>query len=70
MSQYRPVHKVKSNLNREITKEEYENAIGIARELGFESLYLQFMESTVHNLPDFDDAENPFPLDKAHNQKI
>ena len=47
-----------------IPKEEYENAIGTARELGFESLYLQFMESTVHNLPDFDDAETQVLLDK------
>ena len=41
----------------------------MAQDLGFENLYLQFIESTVHNLPDFDNAENPFPLDRAHNQK-
>jgi putative pyruvate formate lyase activating enzyme len=69
MSQYRPVHKVTPDLNREITKEEYENALDMAQDLGFENLYLQFIESTVHNLPDFDNAESPFPLDRTHNQK-
>lgn len=68
MSQYRPVHKAASPLNREITGEEYEKAICMARELGFENLYLQSMETTVHNLPDFDNTANPFPLDRAHNQ--
>ena len=70
MSQYRPVHKVTSPLDREITPEEYELAISMARELGFESLYLQSMETAVHNLPDFDNTENPFPLDRTHNQGI
>jgi len=56
-------------LNREITSEEYESAISMARELGFESLYLQSMERAVHNLPDFDNTENPFPLDRTHNQE-
>ncbi len=70
MSQYRPVHKVTKLLNREITQDEYESAISMAQELGFENLYLQSMETTVHNLPDFNDMENPFPLDRAHNQDI
>ncbi len=69
MSQYRPVHKVTSPLDREVTPEEYESAISMARELGFENLYLQSMEETVHNLPDFDNAANPFPLDRSHNEK-
>jgi hypothetical protein len=69
MSQYRPVHKVTSPLDREITPEEYESAISMARELGFENLYLQSMETAVHNLPDFDNTENPFPLDRTHNQE-
>jgi putative pyruvate formate lyase activating enzyme len=68
MSQYRPVHKAASPLNREITGEEYEKAICMARELGFGNLYIQSMETTVHNLPDFDNTANPFPLDRAHNQ--
>jgi putative pyruvate formate lyase activating enzyme len=69
MSQYRPVHEAMKNkhINREITQEEYEKAITMARELGFESLYLQSMDTTVHNLPDFNNAEDPFPLDCTHN---
>ena len=71
MSQYRPVHKAmnRSPLNRKITLEEYESAISMARELGFENLYLQSMETEVHNLPDFDNRENPFPLDCTQNQE-
>ncbi|MBC8286187.1 MAG: radical SAM protein [Nitrospinae bacterium] len=69
MSQYRPVHKVTSPLNREISPMEYETAIGMARELGFENLYLQSLEATLHNLPDFDNTDNPFPLDRTHNQE-
>ena len=69
MSQYRPVHKVTSPLDREITQEEYESAIAMARELGFENLYLQSMEAIMHNLPDFENTENPFPLDRTHNQE-
>lgn len=69
MSQYRPVHKAQFPLNREITPEEYEKAIVMARELGFESLYLQSMETTVHNLPDFNNTEAPFPLDCTHNNE-
>lgn len=56
-------------LNREINREEYERAITMARELGFENLYLQPLEATVHNLPDFNNPENPFPLDRTHNQE-
>ena len=69
MSQYRPVHKARFPLNREITIEEYESAIAMARELGIENLYLQSMETEVHNLPDFDNTENPFPLDCTQNQE-
>ena len=67
--EYRPVHKVTSPLDREITPEEYESAISMARGLGFENLYLQSMETAVHNLPNFDNTENPFPLDRTHNQE-
>lgn len=67
MSQYRPVHNAKGPLNREITPLEYDKAIDMARELGFKNMYLQSMETTVHNLPDFDNTEKPFPLDCTHN---
>ena len=63
-----PVHKARFPLNREITLEEYESAIAMARELGFENLYLQSMATKVHNLPNFDNTENPFPLDCTQNQ--
>lgn len=69
MSQYRPVHKAVSALNRKISPKEYESAIAMARELGFENLYLQSMQTAVHNLPDFDNTKNPFPLDRTHNQE-
>ena len=69
MSQYRPVHKARFPLNREITIEEYESAIAMTRELGIENLYLQSMATEVHNLPDFDNMENPFPLDCPQNQE-
>lgn len=65
MSQYQPVHK--ATLNRRITADEYEQAISWAKELGFESLFLQPLESKVHNLPDFSSPDNPFPLDRARN---
>ena len=70
MSQYRPVHKARSSLSREITSEGYEKAIAMARDLGFENLYLQSMEAAVHNLPDFDNTDNPFPLDCTHNNIV
>ncbi|MEK9628953.1 MAG: radical SAM protein [Nitrospinota bacterium] len=67
MSQYQPVHKATSSINRRITREEYDQAISWAKELGFESLYLQPLESKVHNLPDFSIPDNPFPLDRTRN---
>lgn len=67
MSQYRPVHKAATTLNRRITCEEYDQAIVWAEELGFESLFLQSLESKVHNLPDFSSPDSPFPLDRARN---
>lgn len=65
MSQYQPVHK--ASLNRRITADEYEQAITWAKELGFESLFLQPLESNVHNLPDFSSPLNPFPLERTRN---
>lgn len=65
MSQYRPVYK--SVLDRKITSQEYEQATAWANELGFESLFLQSLESEVHNLPDFSKPDDPFPLDRTRN---
>ena len=67
MSQYQPVHKAASSLNRRITMEEYEQAITWAKELGIETLFLQSLESKVHNLPDFNSPDDPFPLDRVRN---
>jgi putative pyruvate formate lyase activating enzyme len=67
MSQYRPLHKAKSALSRRINQGEYEQAIDWAKELGFESLFLQPLDSEVHNLPDFSSPTNPFPLDRTRN---
>ncbi len=66
MSQYRPVHKARRTpgLGRGITVAEYQEAVGMARELGLENLYVQDPEDAVHNLPDFSRPENPFPLDR------
>lgn len=69
MSQYRPVYKAagRAALSRTITAEEYEETIRMARDLGFETLFVQDLKSDLHNLPDFLSSENPFPLDKAYN---
>ena len=47
--------------------EEYEQAIIWAKELGIETLFLQSLESKVHNLPDFNSPDDPFPLDRVRN---
>lgn len=69
MSQYQPVHKALKDpvLSRTLTANEYENAIQMAEELGFETVYIQKLETELHNLPDFDISENPFPLQQAYN---
>ena len=55
MSQYRPVYRAKSypELNRRITPEEYRAALKMAEELGFETVYVQELESEQHMIPDF-----------------
>ncbi|MBI4390136.1 MAG: radical SAM protein [Nitrospinae bacterium] len=70
MSQYRPVHKALDNpqLSRMITKNEYAEALRMAEELGFETLFVQRLEDALHNLPDFTSRDNPFPLDRSHNE--
>ena len=37
--------------------------------LDLKTYTLQSMETAVHNLPNFDNTENPFPLDRTHNQE-
>ncbi|MBI4384473.1 MAG: radical SAM protein [Nitrospinae bacterium] len=69
MSQYRPVHKALADprISRMITESEYAEALRMAEELGFETLFVQRLDDALHNLPDFTSRDNPFPLDRAHN---
>ena len=69
MGQYRPTYKALDipQLSRSVSLKEYEEAISMAQDLGFETLYIQDLQSNLHNLPDFETSENPFPLDRAHN---
>ena len=72
MSQYHPVYKAvkDSTIARTITLAEYDEAIRMAGELGFEHLLIQRMDSRLHNLPDFRKRENPFPMNKSCNEEI
>ncbi|MEC7641550.1 MAG: hypothetical protein VYC17_05275 [Nitrospinota bacterium] len=71
MGQYCPVHKALSSpqFSRSITREEYAEALQMAQDLGFDTLYIQELQSDLHNLLDFTVSENPFPLDRSHNVK-
>ena len=70
MSQYHPVHRavMDSAISRTITEDEYGEAIRMAEELGFERLLVQHMDFKLHNLPDFRNRHDPFPMKKAFNQ--
>ncbi|MGB6065512.1 MAG: radical SAM protein [Desulfomonilaceae bacterium] len=61
MAQYSPLHKSESfpPLDRTITGEEYERAVDIAWELGFENVFVQEMDSGKSGVPDFC-LSNPF----------
>ncbi len=67
MSQYQPVNRAgdDSRISRRITADEYEEALNMARDLGLETVFTQDPEEALHNLPDFEKSENPFPLDEA-----
>jgi len=71
MSQYRPVHRALGipGLARRITASEYQAALAMAGELGFETLFTQDPEDEVHNLPDFRNPNQPFPLDRVRNHE-
>jgi putative pyruvate formate lyase activating enzyme len=62
MSQFYPCNTVPDEINRRITREEYERVRARAEEIGFENLYLQAFsfEPDDHLLPDFE-REDPFP---------
>lgn len=61
MSQYNPKFKALNfdNINRKITKKEYDDLVDYALDLGFENLLVQEMESSETYLPDFT-REKPF----------
>jgi hypothetical protein len=67
MIQYQLVHN--ASLNRRITLDEYEQTIACAKELGFESLFLQYLKSNVYNLPDFSSRPNPYTTG-SHSKSI
>jgi putative pyruvate formate lyase activating enzyme len=72
MSQYHPVYKAVHDpvIGRTISTAEYDDAIRMAEELGFEHLLVQRMDSRLHNLPDFRKKTNPFPLKQSCNEEI
>ncbi|ACL04514.1 radical SAM domain-containing protein [Desulfatibacillum aliphaticivorans] len=63
MSQYSPLHRAGEfpEINRTITQEEYDQAVGMAEELGFELILTQDPEKSPENaVPDFTDEKKPF----------
>jgi putative pyruvate formate lyase activating enzyme len=64
MSQYSPQHKASHypEINRTLTKNEYDQIIDYALDLGLENAFVQELESQEHCLPDFA-QESPFKFD-------
>jgi putative pyruvate formate lyase activating enzyme len=64
MSQYSPQHRAADypEINRRLTKGEYDEIIDYALDLGLENAFVQELESQDHYLPDFDLAQ---PFDSA-----
>jgi putative pyruvate formate lyase activating enzyme len=61
MSQYYPCNDVPDEINREISRGEYDGVLAKAEELGFENVYIQAYPSTSteHFVPDFS-THSPF----------
>jgi putative pyruvate formate lyase activating enzyme len=61
MSQYSPQYKACDypGINRTLTKDEYDEVVDYALELGLENAFIQELESQEHYLPDFA-QESPF----------
>jgi putative pyruvate formate lyase activating enzyme len=55
MAQYKPVHSNAEfgELNRKLTVEEYDRAIDMAWDLGFENVFIQSLEASEIGVPDF-----------------
>lgn len=64
MYQYSPLHEAAKHppLNRRVTREEYEEVIDVAWELGLENAFIQEEESRDSGIPDFR-KETPFSWD-------
>lgn len=62
MSQYAPFHQARGidTLSKPIKKEEYDRALTMTAELGFETVYAQELLSQQSYYPDFRKKENPF----------
>ncbi|NQS97394.1 MAG: radical SAM protein [candidate division Zixibacteria bacterium] len=62
MSQYQPVHRANEfpELNRCITQAEYAEALKMAKDLGFGTIFTQDLNEKRHLLPDFTQADKPF----------
>jgi putative pyruvate formate lyase activating enzyme len=61
MAQFSPLHNSHRFplLNRRLSSEEYENAIDLAWELGFENVFVQDLDSQEQGIPDFQ-LDKPF----------
>jgi len=66
MSQFYPCNNVPEEINREISKNEYDGVLAKAEELGFENVYMQThaFASTEHLIPDFS-KDNPFSWEES-----
>jgi putative pyruvate formate lyase activating enzyme len=66
MSQYSPQYKARDypQINRTLTKAEYEDVIDYAIDLGLENAFIQEFESQDQNLPNFE-KESPFNFSQA-----
>ncbi|MBN1996888.1 radical SAM protein [candidate division KSB1 bacterium] len=64
MAQYSPQYKAGNypGLNRTLTKDEYDEVMDYAIDVGLENVFIQELESQEHYLPDFA-RERPFNLD-------
>jgi putative pyruvate formate lyase activating enzyme len=62
MSQYRPIHEVGKHpeLDRFITELEYNDALKMAKDLSFETIYTQELDPERHLAPDFNMKTDPF----------
>ncbi|MBU2490193.1 MAG: radical SAM protein [Proteobacteria bacterium] len=63
MAQYAPLHRAGlfPEIARPVTAREYEEAVTMARDLGFAHILVQDLESSPENaVPDFTDKERPF----------